>query len=115
MVPTNALVVTGDGRHAILTMRDLAVIDQPRWPAHNAETLAVRISFRAEWTATDERVVYDDPAKLFRVTGWLATARLEAEVEVPALGFTWRSDPLESSSTSFGVIGEEVNGRYYSP
>jgi hypothetical protein len=49
----------------------------------------------------------------FRVTGWRATTRLELQVEVPALGFSWRSGPLESSSASFGVIGEEVNGRYF--
>jgi hypothetical protein len=44
-----------------------------------------------------------------------ATTRLEASVEVPSLGFSRRSDPMNTSSAGFGVIGEEANGRYYQP
>ncbi len=47
------------------------------------------------------------------MTGFRATARLEASIDVPELGFAWRSDPLEQSSSSFEVIGEEANGRTY--
>lgn len=95
-------------------MKDVPVIDQPAWPAHDAATMAAKLSFRIEWTATGKPVTYNDPAKHFRFTGWLATARLEAQVEVPAVGFSWKSDPLENSRSAFAVIGSEVNGRYYS-
>jgi hypothetical protein len=113
VIPDGALTVTGDGRRATLEMRDVPVVDQPRWPALDTPTSPARLSFRIEWMATDEPVAYDDPAKQFRVTGWRATTQLEASVEVPSLGFSWRSDPMASSSASFGVIGEEANGRYY--
>jgi hypothetical protein len=112
-VPPGALAVSADGRRIVLQMRDVAMVDQPRWPAHDTSTYPARISFRAEWIATDEPAAYEDQTRQFRVKGWRAAARLEAEVDVPALDFSWRSDPLESSSASFGVIGEEVNGRYF--
>jgi hypothetical protein len=38
---------------------------------------------------------------------------LEAEVEVPSIGFSWNSDPLNSSKADITIVGEEVNGRYY--
>ena len=54
-------------------------------------------------------------AAVFR--GWRlrATARMEASVEVPSIGFRWMSDPPETSKTAFVVIGEESNGRYFTP
>jgi hypothetical protein len=96
-------------------MRDVPVVDQPRWPAYDTPTHPARLSFRIVWTATDEPVEYDDPQKQFRVKGWRATTQLEASVEVPSLDFSWRSDPMSASSAAFGVIGEEANGRYYQP
>jgi hypothetical protein len=38
---------------------------------------------------------------------------MEAEVEVPSIDFSWKSDPLNTSKSDFAIIGEEVNGRYY--
>jgi len=38
---------------------------------------------------------------------------LEAQVEVPSIGFSWKSDPLNTSKADVAIIGEEVNGRYY--
>jgi len=38
---------------------------------------------------------------------------LEAEVEVPSIGFSWKSDPLNTSKADVAIIEEEVNGRYY--
>jgi hypothetical protein len=113
VIPKGALTVSGDGRRATLEMRDVAVVDQPRWPARDTPTRPAKISFRVEWTATDEPVTYEDPLKQFRFTGWHANTRLEAQVGVPSVGFSWRSDSLNTSSASFGIIGEEVNGRYF--
>jgi hypothetical protein len=113
VVPDGALTVSGDGRRAALELSSVAVIDQPHWPAHDAPFTPARLSCRIEWEATDERVAWDDRAKLFRVIGWRAVTRLRASVVVPSTGFRWTSDPLESSRAAFGVIGDEVNGRYY--
>ena len=113
VIPDGALTVTADGRRATLELRDVMVIDQPRWPAHDAEATPARLSFRVEWDATDETVMWDDAAKHFRLTGWRARARLQASVEVPSTGYRWTSDPIGASSAAFGVVGEEVNGRYW--
>ena len=63
----------------------------------------------------DEKINYNDPQKQFRVDGFKATAQLEASVEVPSIGFSWKSDPLETSKANFAIIGDEVNGKYYTP
>jgi len=73
------------------------------------------MSFRMTWKATDEKIVYDDPQKQFRVEGYRASSQLEAQVSVPSIGFSWKSDPLGTSKANFAIIGDEANGRYYSP
>ena len=65
------------------------------------------------WKSTCELVRYEDPSKHFRFIGTRASNQLEAQVEVPSVGFSWKSDPLNTSKSDFAVIGEEVNGRYY--
>ena len=65
------------------------------------------------WKSTDEPVTYQDASKQFRFTGSRGSCKLEAGVEVPAIGFSWKSDPLENSHADFAVIRHEVNGRYY--
>ena len=114
-IPEGGLTFRDEGRTAILEMKNVAVIDQPRWPALDARATPARMSFRLVWTATDEKIVYEDAAKHFRVEGFRATAQLEAHIEVPSLRFSWTSDPLSTSHADFAIIGEEVNGRYYDP
>lgn len=114
-IPAGGLTVAPDGRKATLRFTGLSVIDQPRWPALDADARPAKLTITVVWTATDEPVTIDDPAKQFRFRGFRANAQAEARVEVPSIGFSWRSDPLEKSSAAFGVIGEEENGRYYTP
>lgn len=114
-VPEGGLIISSDGKTATLEMKNIAVVDQPRWPVLDAVGMAAVMSFRMIWKATDEPVVYDDPLKQFRVEGFKAVSQLEAAVEVPSIGFSWKSDPLSESRANFAIIGEEVNGRYYSP
>jgi hypothetical protein len=94
-------------------MKDVAVVDQPKWPALDAVGTPALMSFKLVWKATDDKIVHDDPQKQFRVDGHRATAQLEARVEVPSIGFSWQSDPLETSHSDFAILGDEVNGRYY--
>jgi len=111
--PKGALTFSPDGGSFALEMRDVAVIDQPRFPALDAAATPARMSFKLVGKSTGESVKYEDASKHFRVTGTLATCQLEAQVEVPSIGFSWKSDPLETSKCNFAVMGEEVNGRYY--
>lgn len=94
-------------------MKNVAVVDQPKWPSLEAVGMPAIMSFRMIWKATDEKIIYDDPQKQFRVEGYLATAQIEAQVKVPSIGFSWKSDPLSESHANFAIIGDEVNGRYY--
>ena len=114
-VPKGGLIISPDGQSATLEMQHIAVVDQPKWPALDAVGMPAFMNFRMVWKATDERIMYDDPQKQFRVEGYRATARMEAQVNVPSIDFSWKSDPLETSKANFAIIGDEVNGRYYGP
>jgi len=96
-------------------MENVAVVDQPKWPALDAVGTPATMSFKMIWKATNEKIIYDDSQKQFRVEGYRATARLEAQVKVPSIDFSWKSDPLSESQAKFAIIGDEVNGRYYNP
>lgn len=94
-------------------MHDVPVVDQPRWPALDSIATPARMSFKMVWKSTGEPVKYDDPSKHFRFSGFRASCQLEALVEVPSIGFSWKSDPLNTSSANFAILGDESNGRYY--
>ena len=114
-VPEGGLIISPDGQTATLEMKNVAVVDQPKWPALDAVGMPATMSFKMIWKATDEEIIIDNPQKQFRVEGNRATAQLEAQVKVPSIGFSWKSDPLSTSHADFAIIGDEVNGRYYIP
>jgi hypothetical protein len=94
-------------------MQNVPVVDQPRWPTLDSIAMSARMSFKMVWKSTEERVKYEDASKHFRFTGTRASCQMEAQVEVPSIGFSWKSDPLNTSKCDFAVVGDEVNGRYY--
>ncbi len=112
-VPAGGVTASADGNSLTLEMKDVAVVDQPRWPAIDSLATPARMTFKMVWKSTGEPVAYNDPSKQFRFTGFRASCQMEAQVEVPSLGFSWKSDPLEKSRADFAIIGQEVNGRYY--
>jgi len=107
------LTISPDENTFTLEMQNVSVVDQPRWPALDSIATPARITFKIVWKSTGEPVKYDDSSKRFRFTGTRASCQLEAEVEVPSIGFSWKSDPLNSSRADVAIVGEEVNGRYY--
>jgi len=94
-------------------MVNVPIIDQPRWPAMDAETTPARMDFKLVFKATAEPVTYEDPARHYRFEGFKASARLEAMLRVESIDFTFKTDPLETSSSDFAVMGFETNGKYY--
>jgi hypothetical protein len=114
-VPSGALSTSADGLKTTLKMQDVPIIDQPRWPAYDSPTYPARLTFTLVFTKLSEPATYENEKQQYRFTGFKASAQLEAAVDVPALGFSWKSDPLATSSANFAAIGQEVNGRYYSP
>src|SRR5215470_12818592 len=107
------LTFSSDGKIATLQMTNVPIIDQPRWPALDAETTPAVMDFRLVFTSTDEPVKYEDPTRQYRFEGFKAGAQLEATIRVPAIDFTFKTDPLETSRCDFAVMGTEVNGKYY--
>lgn len=112
-VPKGGLTIDPDGNTFTLEMRNVSIVDQPRWPALDSIATPARMSFKMVWKSTGEPVTYDNPSRQFRFTGTRASCQLEAQVEVPAIDFSWKSEPLNTSKSGFAIIGEEVNGRYY--
>ena len=112
-VPENGLIFSGDGKTATLQVANAPIIDQPRWPALDAETTPAFIDFKLVFNSGNESVKYEDPSRQYRFEGFKADAQLKAVVRVPSIGFTFETDPLESSKCDFAVMGDEVNGRYY--
>ncbi len=94
-------------------MQNVAVVDQPRWPALDSIATPARMTFKMVWKSIGEAVKHDDSSKHFRFMGTRASCQIEAQVEVPSIGFSWKSDPLNASKCDFAILGEEVNGRYY--
>lgn len=95
-------------------MTNVPIIDQPRWPAMDAESTPAFMDFRLVLKAGDEAVNYEDPTRQYRFEGVKATAQMETTIRVPSIGFTFKTDPLETSHSDFAVMGNEVNGKYYS-
>jgi len=107
------LEVSADGKTFVLQMKDVPVVDQPRWPALDSVATPARMSFKMVWKSTAEAVAYVEPTKQFRFTGTRTSCQLEAQVDVPSIRFSWKSDPLDTSHADFAVMGEEANGKYY--
>ena len=94
-------------------MANLPIIDQPRWPAMDAETTPAFLDFKLVFTSTGEPVKYENAMQQYRFEGFKAAAQLEATIRVPSIDFIFKTDPLETSHSDFAVMGTEVNGRYY--
>src|ERR1700733_13126797 len=112
-VPSTALTFTADDRTSTLEMTNVLIIDQPRWPAIDAETTPAFMDFKLVFKANAESVKYEDPSRQYRFEGFKAAAQLEATIRVPSIDFTFKTDELQTSSSDFAVMGTEVNGKYY--
>jgi hypothetical protein len=86
-VPAESLNVSADRKIATLEMKDVPVIDQPRWPVLDAIATPARMTFKIVWKSTAEPVRYENPSQQFRFIGNRAECQPEAEVVVPSIGF----------------------------
>ena len=112
-MPSDGLTISTDGKTTTLQMTNVPIIDQPRWPAMDAETIPAFLDFKVVFKSTDEPVMYDDASRQYRFQGFKAAAQLEATVRVPSIDFTFKTDSLDTSKCDFAVMGTEVNGKYY--
>jgi hypothetical protein len=65
-VPADGLTFSQDGTTTTLQMTNVPIIDQPRWPAMDAETTPAFMDFKLVFKATTEPVKYEDPLRQFR-------------------------------------------------
>jgi hypothetical protein len=112
-VSFNGLTFSADGKTATVQMVNVPIIDQPRWPALDAETTPAFLDFKLVLMASEVPVKYENAMQQYRFEGFKAEAQLEATVRVPSIDFTFKTDPLEASKCDFAVMGTEVNGKYY--
>src|SRR5207244_5599843 len=111
--PRTWLTLRASGQTAGLEVSKVSIVDQPEWPAMGAETARAMMDFKLVLKATDEPVTYEDPARQYRFDGFKASAQLEATFRVPSIDFIFKTDPLETSTSDFAVMGFEANGKYY--
>ena len=114
-VPTVGLTFSADDKTATLQMTDVPIIDQPRWPAMDAESTPAFMDFKLVLKVTDEPVKYEDATRQYRFEGFKASAQLEGAIRVPSIDFSFKTDPLEESKCDFAAMGTEANGKYYEP
>lgn len=112
-MPQSGLVFSQDGKTATLQMINVPIIDQPRWPAMDAESTPAFMDFKLVLKASAEPFKYEDAARQYLFEGFKASAQLEATFRVPSIDFSFKTDPLETSSADWAVMGDEVNGKYY--
>ena len=112
-VPSSGITFSSDDKTATVQVSNAPIIDQPRWPAMDAESTPAFLDFKLVFKATDEPVKYENAMQQYRFEGFKANAQLEATIRVPSIDFTFKTDALETSRADFAVMGTEVNGRCY--
>ena len=112
-VPDDGLTFSPDGSTATLVMKNVPIVDQPKWPSIDAISTPAFLDYKLVMRQGTESEIYEDVARWYRFTGFKATAQLEATVRVPSIGFEFKTDAIETSKADFAVMGEEVNGKYY--
>jgi hypothetical protein len=112
-VPDGGLRFSADGRTATLVMKNVPIVDQPKWPSLDAVATPAFLDYKLVFKAENDPAKYEDASRWYRFTGFQASAQLEAKVRVPSIGFEFKTDALETSKADFAVMGEEVNGKYY--
>src|ERR1700733_4259856 len=107
-----SLTTSQDGNTMTLETKDVSMVDQPRWPALDSAATVAHMSFKMVWKSTGEAINLENPAQRFHFTGTRASCQMEAQIDVPSIHFSWKSDPLETSKRDFAILGDVVNGHY---
>ena len=119
-VPLPASGVAVDLTNGTATMKavkvpvyDWTTIQNALFMGNNPPPVPGWVSFKVIWQGgvTMMPVTSTDPTKgIF--SGTFATCMAQMEWQAEAGDFTFQSDPLETSQSTFGEIGQETNGSY---
>jgi len=72
------LSISADGKTFTLEMKNVPVVDQPRWPALDSIATPARMNFKMVWKSTGEAANYEDAAKHFRFSGTRANCQAKS-------------------------------------
>jgi len=112
-MPEQALTLSPDGLSAAVRLRDFPVLDQPKFGVSTVPTYAARLDLDMSWQAHGSAMGVTNPAHTYRLRFHLATARIAMRITVPQTGFTFISDPAETSQTIFAMLGHDQNGLFF--
>jgi len=107
-VPNGGLEVAPGGKSVTLAMQDVAVVDQPRWPALDASATPAKMSFKMVWNRPGSRPSIRTRRGSFDSRARGRSAKWRHKWKFLRLGFSWKSDPLATSSAAFAIIGNET-------
>jgi hypothetical protein len=62
-VPSDGLTFSVDGKTATVRMTNVPIIDQPGWPAMDAETTPAFLDFTLVFTSTGDPVKFENSAQ----------------------------------------------------
>lgn len=117
-LPVDELHFSHDGRHAVLEVENLGVIDSfafgnPAFLEGTPATVSLRVKWRATGAAKrrgkDASVPPTSPAAFL---GQFAVAESSAVIEGSEFGFSFRSNPDVDTARTFAEIGSERNGSF---
>lgn len=113
-IPASGLTLSQDGRSANVTVRNYAVLDQPKAPVSMDPSYQAVLDFQITWSAHGPMIGYTEPKKRYRLRFFAASAKIAYTARVPERNLVITSDPIETSSSVFAMIGTESNGVFFS-
>jgi hypothetical protein len=75
-VPSSGITFSSDDKTATVQVSNAPIIDQPRWPAMDAESTPAFLDFKLVFKANDEPVKYENAMQQHRFEGFKASAQL---------------------------------------
>jgi hypothetical protein len=112
-IPHDGFRLSKDGRSARVDVRNYAVLDQPKAPVSMEPTYRAILDFQITWKAHGPLIGYTEPKKRYKLRFYAATAQIAYTARVPERNLTITSDPIETSSSVFAMMGTENNGVFF--
>jgi hypothetical protein len=114
-LPEDALTISKDGKTAVLTGKNIPVVDSFEFGGQNI--VPATASFEIKWTASGASVARGsgsavDPKDQAAFSGNFSPAKATGTFSGKEAGFTFTSKPGANTDDSFATIGKERNGTF---
>lgn len=111
-VDPSSLSLSEDGRSVELSISNLQVIDAPKFPLPGPVDPAI-VSYTMRWTAVGDEQFVSNSDMRYRFRFLPAQAQIQFSASIPSTGFSYTSDPIETSQSVFAAFGYDSNGAYF--